>query len=179
MNIIMLWEYWYKIVKVRFWRPLDADMEVTWCYEDIDFSKVMSRMCLLHKQHYDLSSADNVVAMIHNMHEATRQYFKQVHSLLRVILVMLVSSCEAEQSFSVLRWLNTWLQSTIGENTPAWHWLMFMKHSIELPKLISIFFSECSHFRTPTKFWTGKLISTFGMHILESWVARRFLLYYT
>jgi hypothetical protein len=44
--------------------------------------------------------------------------FGQVENLVRLLLVVPVSSCEAERSFSVLRRLKTWLRSTMSQNRP-------------------------------------------------------------
>ena len=41
--------------------------------------------------------------------------FEQVENLVRLLLVVPVSSCEAERSFSVLRRLKTWLRSTMSQ----------------------------------------------------------------
>ncbi|KAH6948486.1 hypothetical protein HPB50_024825 [Hyalomma asiaticum] len=50
-------------------------------YQDTDFNEVMSRVRLLHEEDSDLSSLDDVAAIIRNMYEATRQYFKKVESI--------------------------------------------------------------------------------------------------
>lgn len=129
--------------------PSEADMEAMRRYKDIDFKKVMSRVRLLHEEHSELSSVDDLAAVMRNMHVSTRLYFKEVESVLRIILVMPVSSCEAERSFSALRRLKTWLRSTMGETRLS---CMALTHvhqdvvdSIELPKLMCSFVSACSN----------------------------------
>ncbi|KAH9362329.1 hypothetical protein HPB48_017981 [Haemaphysalis longicornis] len=96
-------------------RSSEADLDVIRRYKSIDIGKVVSRVRLLHEEHCNLKSVDDVAAVLRNMHTSTRQYFKEVESFLRIILVMPVSSCEAERSFSALRRLKTWLRSTMGE----------------------------------------------------------------
>ena len=44
-----------------------------------------------------------------------RQLFTQVETLLRLLLVCPVTSCQAERSFSALRRLKTWLRNTMGQ----------------------------------------------------------------
>lgn len=56
----------------------EADVDVIRRYRDIHTNKVMSRVRLLHEEHSDLRSIDDVAAAIWNTHESTRQYFKDV-----------------------------------------------------------------------------------------------------
>lgn len=44
-----------------------------------------------------------------------RGLFDQVEVLIRILLVVPVSSCEAERSFSALRRLKTWLRANMGQ----------------------------------------------------------------
>ena len=44
-----------------------------------------------------------------------KQLFSEVEKLLRLLLVLRVSSCEAERSFSSLRRLKTYLRSTMTQ----------------------------------------------------------------
>ncbi|KAH9361574.1 hypothetical protein HPB48_001451 [Haemaphysalis longicornis] len=81
----------------------EADLDVIRRYKSIDIGKVVSRVRLLHEEHCNLKSIDDVAAVLRNMHTSTRQYFKEVESVLRIILVMPVPSCEAERSFSALK----------------------------------------------------------------------------
>ena len=44
-----------------------------------------------------------------------RNLFGQIQALLRLLLVVPATSCEAERSFSALRRLKTWLRSTMSQ----------------------------------------------------------------
>ncbi|KAH6947826.1 hypothetical protein HPB50_021597 [Hyalomma asiaticum] len=107
------------------------NMEVMRRYKDVDFNQVMSRVRLLHEEHSDPSSVDGVAEIIRNMHEATRQYFKEVESLLRIILVMPASFRDAERSFSALRRLKTWLRNTMGETRLSYVTLAHVHQDID------------------------------------------------
>lgn len=71
----------------------------------------------LHMFHskYTCTSVDEVVAVLRGMPTEVRQLFDQVETLVRLLLVMPVSSAEAERSFSALRRLKTWLRSTMTQ----------------------------------------------------------------
>ena len=49
------------------------------------------------------------------MEPNVRCMFPAVGKLLRLLLRSSASSCEAQQSFSALRWLKTWLRSTMTQ----------------------------------------------------------------
>lgn len=130
-------------------RSSEADLDVIRRYKSIDIGKVVSRVRLLHEEHCNLKSVDDVAAVLRNMHTSTRQYFKEVESVLRIILVMPVSSCEAERSFSALRRLKTWLRSTMGEERLNCMALAHVHQDIidliTLPGLLKNFVSACKN----------------------------------
>ncbi|CAN8000416.1 unnamed protein product, partial [Ixodes hexagonus] len=69
--------------------------------------------------------------------------------VLRVILVMPVSSCEAERSFSALRRLKTWLRSTMGETRLSCMALAHVHQDVvdrmELVQLMGSFVTACKN----------------------------------
>jgi len=50
------------------------------------------------------------------MAKEVRSLFPQVEKLIRLLLVVPATSCTAERSFSALRWLKTWLRSTMTQS---------------------------------------------------------------
>lgn len=69
---------------------------------------------LFHSK-YPYSSSEEAAKILRGLEVEVRGLFDQVEVLIRISLVVPVSSCEAERSFSALRRLKTWLRSTVAQ----------------------------------------------------------------
>lgn len=67
-------------------------------------------------QSYSFSNSAEAAEIICGLPVEVRRLFGQVETLVRLLLVVPVSSSEAERSFSVLRRLKTWLCSSMTQN---------------------------------------------------------------
>lgn len=70
----------------------------------------------MFRANYKYQSCTEVVNIFKNMVPEVRGLFKQVETLVRLLLMVPASSAEAERSFSALRRLKTWLRSTMSQN---------------------------------------------------------------
>ena len=70
----------------------------------------------MFRLNYSFSYSAEAAGIIRGLPVEVRRLFGQVENLVRLLLVVPVSSCEAERSFSVLRRLKTWLRSTMSQN---------------------------------------------------------------
>jgi hypothetical protein len=66
-------------------------------------------------QQFAFDTIDEAADVMRSQVPEVRKLFSQVEVLLRILLVIPVTSCEAERSFSSLRRLKTWLRSTISQ----------------------------------------------------------------
>ena len=64
---------------------------------------------------YKVKTTADTVTILQEMNPETRGLFKDIETLVRLLLVVPVSSAEAERSFSALRRLKTWLRSTMTQ----------------------------------------------------------------
>jgi len=64
---------------------------------------------------YNFQSSSDVVGILQRMCPEVRGLFDQVETLVRLLIVVPVSSAEAERGFSGLRRLKTWLRSTMTQ----------------------------------------------------------------
>ncbi|KAJ1099658.1 hypothetical protein NDU88_004757 [Pleurodeles waltl] len=64
---------------------------------------------------FKYSSVPDLADILRKMLPRERAFFSQVEKLLQILLIIPVSSCEAERSFSGLRCLKTWLRSTMSQ----------------------------------------------------------------
>ena len=63
---------------------------------------------------------------------ANEQFYPNVHTLLKLLLVLPISTATAERTFSSLRILKTWLRSTMGEERLSGLALMYIHRNITL-----------------------------------------------
>ena len=68
----------------------------------------------MFRLNYSFSYSADAAGIIRGL--PVEELFGQVENLVRLLLVVPVSSCEAERSFSVLHRLKTWLRSTMSQN---------------------------------------------------------------
>lgn len=64
---------------------------------------------------YKIKSSSEAAELFLNMPVEVRRLFDQVETLLKLLLVIPVSSSEAERSFSALRRLKTWPRTTMTQ----------------------------------------------------------------
>ncbi len=66
----------------------------------------------MFQANYKYATSPEVADILREMVPEVRHLFKQVEVLLRLLMVVPASSAEAEQSFSALRRLKTWLRTS-------------------------------------------------------------------
>ncbi len=69
----------------------------------------------MFKNKYKVSTTADAVHVLREMPPEVRGLFDQVETLVRLLMVVPISSVEAERSFSGLRRLKTWLRSTMTQ----------------------------------------------------------------
>lgn len=67
------------------------------------------------KRKYNVKTTADVVQILKHMVPEVRGLFTEVETLVRLLMVVPVSSVEAERSFSGLCRLKTWLRSSMGQ----------------------------------------------------------------
>ncbi|XP_069482144.1 zinc finger MYM-type protein 1-like [Ambystoma mexicanum] len=83
-------------------------------YPEIEYPLFSAQLTTLSSVH-KYSSISELVEIFRRMPCTERAFFAQVEKLLRILLTVPVSSCEAERSFSALRRLKTWLRTTMTQ----------------------------------------------------------------
>ncbi|KAJ1138377.1 hypothetical protein NDU88_004764 [Pleurodeles waltl] len=83
-------------------------------YKEIDPLLLQAQLTILSSM-FKYSSVPELADILRKMLPRERAFFSQVEKLLQIILIIPVSSCEAERSFSGLRRLKTWLRSTMSQ----------------------------------------------------------------
>ncbi len=84
-------------------------------YPELHRGTLAVQLPLFH-QKFSCSSSREAAEVLRGMPVEVRGLFDQVEVLVRILLVVPVSSCEAERSFSALRRLKTWLRATMGQD---------------------------------------------------------------
>ena len=83
-------------------------------YPEVDVTRLAVQLPMFRSS-YDYCSVDQATAALRSCRPEVKQLFCEVEKLLRLLLVLRVSSCEAERSFSSLRRLKTYLRSTMTQ----------------------------------------------------------------
>ncbi|XP_039641383.1 uncharacterized protein LOC120548945 [Perca fluviatilis] len=83
-------------------------------YPELDQVALKVQLSML-KSTYQYSNCGDVVDLLKTMVPEVRSLFKQVETLLRLLLVVPASSSQAERSFSALRRLKTWLRTNMTQ----------------------------------------------------------------
>jgi hypothetical protein len=83
-------------------------------YPELDIDLLRIQLEMFHRQ-FAYSTVDEAANVMRCHVPEVRKLFNQVEILLRLLLVIPVTSCEAERSFSSLRRLKTWLRSTMTQ----------------------------------------------------------------
>ena len=91
-----------------------AVSSVTNDYPELDSITLKVQLSIFHSK-YKVQSISDAADLFRSMTVEVRGLFDQVETLLRLLLVMPVSSTEAERSFSALRRLKTWLRTTMTQ----------------------------------------------------------------
>ncbi|XP_035991961.1 zinc finger MYM-type protein 1-like [Fundulus heteroclitus] len=78
--------------------------------------ELLSVQLSMFRLNYSFSNSAEAAGIIGGLPGEVRRLFGQVETLVRLLLVVPVSSSEAERSFSALRRLKTWLRSTMTQN---------------------------------------------------------------
>lgn len=86
------------------------------------------------KSTYQYSNCEDVADVLKTMVPEVRSLFKQVETLLRLLLVVPASSAQAERSFSALRRLKTWLRTSMTQKRLN-HLAICHVHSERLDKI--------------------------------------------
>lgn len=83
-------------------------------YPELDIDVLRLQLAMFRRQ-FQYSTLDEAATAIRSMVPEVRQLFQQVEVLVRLLLVIPITSCEAERSFSSLRRLKTWLRNTMTQ----------------------------------------------------------------
>ncbi|XP_070403865.1 zinc finger MYM-type protein 1-like [Nothobranchius furzeri] len=83
-------------------------------YPELDLQKMQIQLAMF-KANHTYTSCKEAAQILRGMQPEVRGLFSQVETLVRLLIVVPVSSCEAEKSFSALRRLKTWLRSTMTQ----------------------------------------------------------------
>lgn len=83
-------------------------------YPELDLQALQIQLAMF-KANHTYTSCKEAVQILQGMPPEVRGLFSQVETLVRLLLVVPVSSCEAERSFSALRRLKTWLRATMTQ----------------------------------------------------------------
>ena len=83
-------------------------------YPELKGDMLKIQLSMFHSN-YKIKSSWEAANLFRNMPVEVRRLFDQVETLLRLLLVIPVSSAEAERSFSALRRLKTWLRTTMTQ----------------------------------------------------------------
>lgn len=83
-------------------------------YPELQFQSLKVQLAMF-TANYTYKTCSEVTEIMRNMVPEVRGLFSQVEALLRLLLVVPVSSAEAERSFSALRRLKTWLRSSMSQ----------------------------------------------------------------
>ncbi|XP_070412030.1 zinc finger MYM-type protein 1-like [Nothobranchius furzeri] len=83
-------------------------------YPELDLQKMQIQLAMF-KANHTYTSCKEAAQILRGMQPEVRGLFSQVETLVRLLIVVPVSSCEAERSFSALRRLKTWLRSTMTQ----------------------------------------------------------------
>lgn len=81
---------------------------------ELDSITLKVQLSMFHTK-YSINSISEAAETMRSMTVEVRGLFDQVETLLRLLIVMPVSSSEAERSFSALRRLKTWLRTTMTQ----------------------------------------------------------------
>ncbi len=83
-------------------------------YPELQFQSLKVQLAMF-TANYTYKTCSEVTEIMRNMVPEVHGLFSQVEALLRLLLVVPVSSAEAERSFSALRRLKTWLRSSMSQ----------------------------------------------------------------
>ena len=83
-------------------------------YPELDLQALQIQLAMF-KANNTYTSCKEAVQILRGMPPEVRGLFSQVETLVRLLLVVPVSSCEAERSFSALRRLKNWLRTTMTQ----------------------------------------------------------------
>ena len=88
--------------------------EVVKSYPEVDTIRLAVQLPMFRSS-FQYSCIDQAVTALQSSSQEVKLLFCEVEKLLRLLLVLPVSSCEAERSFSALRRLKTYLRSTMSQ----------------------------------------------------------------
>ena len=83
-------------------------------YPELDLQALQIQLATF-KANHTYTSCKEAVQILRGMPPEVRGLFSQVETLVRLLLMVPVSSCEAEISFSALRRLKNWLRTTMTQ----------------------------------------------------------------
>ena len=83
-------------------------------YPELDVEHLKVQVKMFH-MNYKPTTLFEVKESLRSMSVEMRALFREVETLLRLLLVCPVTSCQAERSFSALRRLKNWLRNTMGQ----------------------------------------------------------------
>ena len=75
---------------------------------------------------------------------ANKHFYPNINILLKLLLVLPISTATAERTFSSLRILKTWLRSTVAEERLSGLGLMYIHRNISLNNIIEKWYNLCN-----------------------------------
>ena len=84
-------------------------------YPELKEERELRVQLAMFKNKYKVNTTADAVHALKEMPPEVRGLFDQVETLVRLLMVVPISSAEAERSFSGLRRLKTWLRSTMTQ----------------------------------------------------------------
>jgi len=94
---------------------LNSHESLVQAYPEIDNSRLRLQLPMF-RSNFEYSCLLEAVEVIQSAPSEVRTLFAEVEKLVRCLLVVPASSCEAERSFSGLRRLKTYLRSTMSQS---------------------------------------------------------------
>jgi len=115
-------------------------------YPEIDIDLLRIQLEMFRRQ-FKYSTVDEAASILRSSVRPVQELFNQVDILVRLLLVIPVTSCEAERSFSGLRRLKTWLRSTMTQKRLNHVAICNVHHDyidqLDLTQLVNTFVSAC------------------------------------
>ena len=84
---------------------------------DLNQDRLLAQLISLHRTEHDRSIDDlkSLISYLKGLNAVERQYYSEVIKVAKLILVMPATNALSERSFSALRRVKTWLQTTIDQ----------------------------------------------------------------
>jgi hypothetical protein len=103
-------------------------------YTELDAERLSVQLAMMRQQQWSVNTVAELVDKLVSLPPVVRSMFDQLEQLVRLLLVIPASSCEAERSFSSLRRLKTYLRSSMLQERLT-HCAILHVHQLHLDAL--------------------------------------------